>query len=80
MRRTSTLPTRPQRRVLGLLLEKEAAGQIPPTYREICATLGWRAPGTVRDHVSALVRKGLVFRSRLARGLRLTDAGRAEAR
>lgn len=80
MIRTSTLPTPPQRRVLGLLLEKEAAGQIPPTYREICGTLGWRAPGTVRDHVRALVRKGLVSRSRLARGLHLTDAGRAEAR
>lgn len=41
--------------------------------------MGWRAPGTVRDHVRALVRKGLVSRSRLARGLRLTDAGRETA-
>ncbi len=80
MSRPSTLPTPPQRRILGLLLEKEVAGQTPPTYREICSALGWRAAGTVRDHAGALARKGLVSRSRLSRGLRLTDAGRAEAR
>jgi len=73
------MPTPPQRRVLGLLSERELAGQVPPTYREIAAALGWRAPGTVRDHVRALSRKGLVSRSRLARGLQLTAAGRAEA-
>ena len=80
MARSSIPATPPQRRVLGLLLEKEVAGQVPPTYREIAGALGWRAPGTVRDHVGALVGKGLVSRSRLSRGLRLTDAGRAEAR
>jgi len=51
----------------------------PPTYREIAAALGWRAAGTVRDHVQALSRKGLLVPSRLARGLRLTDAGRQAA-
>lgn len=80
MGRSPTSPTQSQRRILGLLEEKELAGLAPPTYREICSAFGWRAPGTVRDHAAALVRKGLVSRSRLSRGLRLTDAGRAEVR
>lgn len=77
----SFAPTPPQTRILRLLRERELAGRLPPTYRELALELGWRAPGTARDHVRALVRKGLLSRSRLARGLRLTDAGReAEGR
>ena len=74
----STL-TPPQRRVLMFLLERENARQIPPTYREIAAVLGWRAAGTVRDHVHQLSRKGYLARSRKARSLRLTDSGREAA-
>jgi len=73
-------PTPPQRRILIFLLERENARQIPATYREIAAALGWRAAGTVRDHVQRLSRKGYLARSRKARSLRLTDSGRAEAR
>ncbi len=73
----SNAPTPPQRRVIDLLRKREIEGEEFLTYREMAAALGWRAPGTVRDHVRALVRKGLVSRSRLSRGLRLTDAGRA---
>jgi len=72
-------PTPPQRRILTFLLERENAGQIPPTYREIAAALGWRAAGTVRDHVHLLVRKGYLSRSRKARSLRLTGSGREAA-
>jgi len=72
-------PTPPQRRILTYLLERENAGQIPATYREIAAALGWRAAGTVRDHVHLLVRKGYLSRSRQARSLRLTDSGREAA-
>ncbi len=72
-------PTPPQRRILDHLLKRESEEGTPPTYREIAAALGWRAPGTVRDHVRALSRKGLLVPSRLARGLRLTDAGREAA-
>ncbi|MEW6721451.1 MAG: cyclic nucleotide-binding domain-containing protein [Thermodesulfobacteriota bacterium] len=80
MRRPSKLPTPPQKKILVLLFAKEFAGQPPPTYREIAAELGWRAAGTVRDHVGSLVRKGFLSRSRVSRGLRLTNAGRVEAR
>jgi len=72
-------PTPPQRRILKFLLERENAGQIPATYREIAAALGWRAAGTVRDHVHLLVRKGYLSSSRKARSLRLTDSGREAA-
>ena len=72
-------PTPPQRRILVFLLERENAGQVPATYREIAAALGWRAAGTVRDHVRVLVRKGYLARSRQARSLRLTDSGREAA-
>jgi CRP-like cAMP-binding protein len=78
-RSSSSGPTPPQRRILDHLLKRESEGGSPPTYREIAAALGWRAPGTVRDHVQALSRKGLLVPSRLARGLRLTDTGRVVA-
>jgi CRP/FNR family transcriptional regulator, dissimilatory nitrate respiration regulator len=80
VRLPSTVPTPPQRRILYHLLNRESEGGLPPTYREIAADLGWRAAGTVRDHVRALERKGLLVPSRLARGLRLTDAGREAVR
>ncbi|OGP77723.1 MAG: hypothetical protein A2Z26_02080 [Deltaproteobacteria bacterium RBG_16_66_15] len=79
VRPPSSDPTPPQRRILDHLLKLESEGGSPPTYREIAADLGWRAAGTVRDHVQALSRKGLLVPSRLARGLRLTDAGRQAA-
>ena len=80
VRPPSSDPTPPQRRILDHLLKRESEGGPSPTYREIAADLGWRAAGTVRDHVRALERKGLLVSSRLARGLRLTDAGREAIR
>jgi len=80
IRSPSSGPTPPQRRILDHLLRLELEAGPPPTYREIAADLGWRAPGTVRDHVQALSRKGLLVTSRLARGLLLTDAGRDAVR
>ena len=79
VRPPSSDPTPPQWRILDHLLKRESEGGSPPTYREIATALGWRAPGTVRDHVQALSRKRLLVPSRLARGLRLTDAGREAA-
>lgn len=61
------------------LFERENARQVPPTYREIAAALGWRAAGTVRDHVHLLARKGYLARSRKSRSLRLTHSGREAA-
>jgi Mn-dependent DtxR family transcriptional regulator len=49
-----------------------------PTYRDIADCLGVRSVYTAWGHIEALTRKGLVtHRRRVARSLRLTDAGRA---
>ncbi len=67
-----------ERRVLSFLRERQARGEPAPTFREIAQGLGWRAPGTVRDHVRALVAGGYLEAARgRARSLRLTPKGRA---
>ena len=35
----------------------------PPTLREVCTHFGWSSTGTARDHLRALVRKGVLRRS-----------------
>src|SRR6266851_5889446 len=63
--------TRSQERVLTALRQRLRTGAPPPTYRELCSELGWRSTGTIRDHLKALARKGLVL---LAKGrARLTQ-------
>jgi repressor LexA len=51
--------TEAQARVLGAV-RKHADTGTPPSYRTLCAEFGWRSTGTVRDHLQALARKGLV--------------------
>ncbi|BDU72180.1 cyclic nucleotide-binding domain-containing protein [Mesoterricola silvestris] len=70
-------PTSTQARILRHLRLAEEDGR-RPSYRELAGTFGWRAVATVRDHVVAMQRKGLVtLAPRQARSLRLTEAGRA---
>lgn len=51
---------------------------VPPTYREIQAHFGYKAVGTVQDHVRALIQKGALEKStkkaRTARGLLPPDS------
>ena len=47
-----------QRRVLDFIETRRRDSGVPPTYREIQEHFGYRAVGTVQDHVKALVRKG----------------------
>jgi repressor LexA len=64
--------TKPQQLVLEFLEERNANGEAPPTFREICGRFGYRSPKAAADHVAALERKGLVKREKgCARGLRL---------
>lgn len=64
--------TKPQQLVLDFLTERNANGEAPPTFREICDRFGYRSPKAAADHVAALERKGLVTREKgCARGLRL---------
>lgn len=52
--------TRQQEHVLEAFRDRARAGRPPPTYRDLCAGFGWRSTGTARDHIKALVRKGLI--------------------
>lgn len=49
-----------QRQILGIFRERCQAGLAPPTYRELCREFGWRSTGTARDHLKALIRKGVL--------------------
>lgn len=52
--------TSAQRKVLERFEEHARSGKPPPTLRELCQAFGWRSTGTARDHIRALVRKGLL--------------------
>lgn len=62
-----------QRDVLNFIKDTVEKKGIPPTYREIQAHFGYKAVGTVQDHVKALMQKGALEKStnkaRTARGL-----------
>lgn len=60
-----------QRKVLEFVAEGREGEGIPPTLEEIRDRFGWRAIGTVQDHVQALLRKGYLLRGKGARGLRV---------
>lgn len=55
--------TEQQRRVLDAYRRRANEGLPPPTYRELCREFGWGSTGTVRDHIRALVYKGLLHPS-----------------
>jgi repressor LexA len=58
-------------------IAKRIVKGIPPSVREIMEHFGFRSLNAVSCHVAALVRKGWIERdTRLARGLRLTEAGK----
>ncbi len=59
MRRPDHLPP-VQRRVLCFFERRARHGLPPPTLRELCEEFGWSSTGTARDHIRALVRKGLL--------------------
>ena len=54
-----------QRRVLDFIEARRRDTGVPPTYREIQEHFGYRAVGTVQDHVKALVRKGYLAQAAL---------------
>jgi repressor LexA len=49
-----------QAHLVAALRRSVEHGQLPPSYRELCAEFGWSSTGTVRDHLKALARKGYV--------------------
>lgn len=47
-----------QMRVLNFIKSRYEQTGVPPSYREIQQEMGYKAVGTVQDHVQALVKKG----------------------
>lgn len=56
------------------ILRRYADGH-PPTFQELCHELGLRSTATVREHLEALERKGLLTRVEIgvSRNWRITD-------
>ena len=50
--------TKTQARILDVVLNRVDAGELPPSYRDLCSEFGWSSTGTARDHLRALERKG----------------------
>lgn len=66
--------TKPQRLLLCFLEERSGNDAPPPTYREICAHLGYKSTRAAADLVAALEKKGLVtLEKHFARGIRLVQ-------
>lgn len=49
-----------QNEILSFIKETVGSTGRPPTFREIQKHFGYRAVGTVQDHVKALVKKGVI--------------------
>lgn len=72
--------TTKQRRVLRAIYNHVIAFDAAPTVRELGDMLGIASTNGVADHLEALQRKGaLTITGGVARGIRLTDAGRNAA-
>lgn len=59
-----------QKHVLDYIRSRCQSTGVAPSYREIQAHFGYRAVGTVQDHVKALVKKGFLENSRNRRPAR----------
>ncbi len=63
--------TAAQQGLLDAYRAAAAAGERPPTLRELCVRFRWRSTGTARDHLKALIRKGVLHRGAGARNYTL---------
>lgn len=67
--------TRRQRQVLDLIKRYAVSHGAPPTIRELREELKLKSLRGVTVHLDALVRKGMIERSRQARGIRVIQGG-----
>jgi repressor LexA len=68
--------TAPQAKILGFIIDWNAARGFSPTVREISAAFGWTTTANVHQHLERMQRDGLVTREAgMARTLRATPAG-----
>ncbi|MBI4404231.1 MAG: transcriptional repressor LexA [Deltaproteobacteria bacterium] len=52
--------TKAQTEILSYIQDRCSHAPTPPTYREIQKSFGYKAVGTVQDHVKALIQKGFL--------------------
>ena len=71
--------THRQKQVLSLIRRHLAAEGAPPTIRELMEGLKLKSLRGVTIHLDALVRKGVIRRSRQARGIKLLKEAKPEA-
>lgn len=68
--------TGPQAKILGFIIDWNAARGFSPTVREISAAFGWTTTANAHQHLERMQRDGLVTRQAgMARTLRATPAG-----
>lgn len=69
-------PTERQLAILRFIAQETESDGFPPTVRELGDKFGISSTNGVRDHLMALVTKGLLERPKMkARGLKLTARG-----
>lgn len=56
----ATTPTPTQQKVLDFFRNRAAAGAPTPTYQEIAEVFGWSSRNAAKQHVLALIRKGML--------------------
>ena len=67
--------TAEQQRVVSYILKYRSENGFPPTVREIAASLGYRSPNNVRQHLRLIEQKGFLrLLPGKARGIEITSA------
>ncbi len=70
--------TERQAEILDFIKQNQIKRGMSPTIREIMQHFGFKAIGTVQDHLAALIRKGFIKRSSLARSIELLGIKRPQ--
>lgn len=65
--------TAKQRQILQLIARSIETNGYPPTYQQLCNTLGFSSKNGVKKHIDALVAKGYLEKDSSARGMRIID-------
>ena len=71
--------TAKERKILEFIQNHMNGKGIPPTLREIMAYFGYKAIGTVQDHVASMERKGFLVREKgKARSIQIAGLSRTK--
>jgi repressor LexA len=65
--------TERQKKVLQLIADSVENNGYPPTYQQLCDTLGVHSRNGIKKHIDALVAKGYLEKNSSARGIRILD-------